>query len=116
MTVRAWTILLGALVLVACQSESPSAPSGGESITGSERFGWEQPAADAAELATFRYAIYVDDARSEATGVSCAAAPSPRIVLMGRGRGDRRRAAGRRCWAAAGTSRPRWPGRSTGPP
>jgi hypothetical protein len=74
MTVRALTLLTGALVLTACRSESPSAPSGGETISGSERFGWDQPAADAAELATFRYAIYVDDARSEAAGVSCAAA------------------------------------------
>ena len=72
MTVRAWTIVTGALVVSACGGGAPSAPSGGETIGGSERFGWEQPAADAAELATFRYAIYVDDARNEATGVSCA--------------------------------------------
>ena len=72
MTVRAWTIVIGALVVSACGGGSPSPPSGGDTITGGERFGWEQPAADAAELATFRYALYVDDVRSEATGVSCA--------------------------------------------
>lgn len=46
-----------------------------ERIIGTERFGWDQHAADAAELATFRYAIYVDGARSELTGVSCASVP-----------------------------------------
>ena len=51
---------------------SPSPPSGGvETITGRERLGWDQPAADAAELATFRYAIYVDGARSEIADTSC---------------------------------------------
>ena len=71
MTARGWTVLI-ALVATACGGGSPPAPSGGETISGSERFGWEQPAPDAAELATFRYAIYVDDVRTEATGVSCA--------------------------------------------
>jgi hypothetical protein len=45
-------------------------------ISGSERFGWDQPAADAGELATFRYAMYVDEVRSEAADVSCDASPS----------------------------------------
>jgi glucose/arabinose dehydrogenase len=49
-------------------------PGGGETISGSERVGWNQSAADAAELATFRYAIYVDGARSEIADVSCSAA------------------------------------------
>jgi len=73
MAVRAW-LLICAVLLTACRGDSPPAPTGGDTITGTERFGWEQPAADAAELATFRYAIYVDDARNEATGVSCAQA------------------------------------------
>jgi hypothetical protein len=47
-----------------------------ETITGGERFGWDQPAADAGELAAFRYAVYVDDARSEAADVACTPAPS----------------------------------------
>ena len=75
MAVRAWPILIGALVVAACRADPPPPPSGGETISGTERFGWEQPAADAAELATFRYAIYVDDVRGEATGVACASAP-----------------------------------------
>ena len=40
-------------------------------ITGTERLGWDQRAADAVELGTFRYAIYVDGVRSELTDVSC---------------------------------------------
>jgi len=42
-----------------------------ERISGLERFGWEQPATDTGELASFRYAMYVDNTRSEATDVSC---------------------------------------------
>src|SRR5262249_9679570 len=50
------------------------APRDGDAITGAERLGWDQAAADAGELASFRYALYVDDVRSEAAGVSCAPA------------------------------------------
>ncbi len=72
-------ILLGAAALgAACQSDTPPqtpAPGGntGETITGRERIGWDQSAANAAELASFRYAIYVDGSRREMTGVTCAA-------------------------------------------
>ena len=52
-------------------AEPRRAPGGGESITGRERIGWDQQAADAVELATFRYAIYVDSVRSELAEVSC---------------------------------------------
>jgi hypothetical protein len=60
-------------VFAACGG-SPSTPNSGDTITGAERFGWDQPAADAAELASFRYALYVDDLRSEAADVTCAPA------------------------------------------
>jgi len=64
------------LLAIACAGTSAPPSSGdGEPITGSERFGWDQPAADAAELATFRYAVYLDQTRSEATGVSCSPVP-----------------------------------------
>ena len=43
----------------------------GERISGNERLGWNQAAADAGELATFRYAAYVDGNRVELTDVSC---------------------------------------------
>jgi hypothetical protein len=59
------------LALAGCGGGAPPPPNSSESITGAERFGWDQPAADAAELATFKYALYVDDVRSEATDVSC---------------------------------------------
>jgi glucose/arabinose dehydrogenase len=73
-------LLLLLLALAAgCESNtppptpSPGPDPGGETITGRERIGWDQSAANPAELATFRYAIYVDGARSELGGVTCAA-------------------------------------------
>lgn len=51
---------------------SPS-PGAGEPITGRERLGWTQRAQDAAELATFDYAIYVDGARQVLAGETCSA-------------------------------------------
>jgi len=46
-------------------------PATGERISGNERLGWNQAAADATELATFRYAAYVDGNRVELADVSC---------------------------------------------
>jgi len=74
---------LAVLVLVsACGGSktppSPTTPVGnGETITGRERIGWNQPAADTAQLATFGWAVYVDDFRSLAAEVSCSGAPTP---------------------------------------
>ena len=74
---RLW-ILIGPVVLVACDTATPpvppivDSPTANETITGTERVGWDQRATDAVELATIRYAIYVDGARSELAGVSCA--------------------------------------------
>lgn len=78
-------LLLALLLAAGCENggsnpPSPTPPSpgpGGESITGRERLGWDQQAASAAQLATFRYAIYVDGARSEMTGVACDSTPGP---------------------------------------
>jgi glucose/arabinose dehydrogenase len=50
-------------------------PSAGETINGTERLGWTQRA-DAAELSSVRYAIYVDGTRSELAGASCDATAS----------------------------------------
>ena len=68
--------------MISCGSSNPSSPSvdtpgAVQTINGTERLGWDQPAADAVELATFGYAVYLDGARTEATGVSCEAAPGP---------------------------------------
>ena len=71
------TIVLAALfaAAAACEKKSPPTPSPGpggvETIRGTERIGWDQGAADTVELATFRYAIYVDGARQEMAEVSC---------------------------------------------
>jgi hypothetical protein len=70
MMARTRALVFTSVVVAACGG-APTTPSGAETITGSERFGWDQPAADAGELASFRYAMYVDDARSEAADVSC---------------------------------------------
>jgi glucose/arabinose dehydrogenase len=78
---RGFWILI-TLFAAACGSSTPASPSTGggggvESITGKERIGWDQPAADAVELATLGYAIYVDDSRNEVTDASCASAAGP---------------------------------------
>lgn len=74
---RGGTCLVVALLIAAgCEKKNPPptpSPNGNgvESIRGTERLGWDQRAFDTAELATFRYAIYVDGNRSEAADVNC---------------------------------------------
>ncbi len=69
--------LWAALALGACGSNSPSPPGSsdpgntGERITGNERLGWGQAAADAGELASFGYVAYVDNNRVPLNGVNC---------------------------------------------
>ena len=66
-----------AAVLSGCGGSSPSGgTTDAQVLTGGERFGWDQSAEDTAELATFRYALYVDDVRSVPPDASCASAPS----------------------------------------
>lgn len=52
------------------RSDRPSDSAG--VVTGSARIGWDQPAADAEELATLRFVMYVDGTRNELTGATCA--------------------------------------------
>jgi glucose/arabinose dehydrogenase len=71
---RSWVLIT--IFAAACGSSTPAPPatggSGGtESITGRERIGWDQPAANAADLADLRYAVYVDDVRNEMPRASC---------------------------------------------
>ncbi len=46
-------------------------PAGVETITGTERLGWEQRAADAAELAQINYVLYIDGVRTPLPGTTC---------------------------------------------
>jgi glucose/arabinose dehydrogenase len=67
--------------IAACNRKTAPAPPSTETpaaerITGSERLGWDQRATDSAELATIRYAIYVDGTRSDLADVTCAATPA----------------------------------------
>jgi glucose/arabinose dehydrogenase len=73
--IRYLAALAVCLVMAACKP-SPNTPSSGvEQINGSERIGWAQRAATYAELATFRYNIYVDGTAAEMQGVSCGNTP-----------------------------------------
>lgn len=79
----ALSVLLASLTIASCGESNrttppPSTlPPGDATITGNERVGWDQRASDNAELATFRYAIFVDGTRSELSGVSCDAEQAP---------------------------------------
>jgi len=70
-------VVLGSLMMASCGDSNtttpppPTVPPGGTTITGNERLGWDQHASDNSELATYRYAIFVDGTRSELSGVSC---------------------------------------------
>jgi glucose/arabinose dehydrogenase len=73
-----WTVvILVSFCTVACDKKSDAPDTPGvtlgqpEIVTGSERIGWTQTASDRAELDTFRYAIYLNDVRSELAGASC---------------------------------------------
>jgi len=65
---------------MACGKSEPTPPTETPpptvTVTGTERLGWMQEAADARELSTFRYAIYLDGLRTELTGVSCQPSPT----------------------------------------
>ena len=73
---RRLAILLVSVILASCGgSDGPPSsqpPPGGGGISGTERLEWDQPAADATELAAFRYILYIDGAGTELTSVTCA--------------------------------------------
>jgi glucose/arabinose dehydrogenase len=78
---RTLAAILVLLVATGCDKKPPTPPSpnpgaGSETITGRERIGWDQQADDTAELATFRFAIFVDGTRSEINAVSCGTSAS----------------------------------------
>src|SRR5207247_7429339 len=78
---RITRIIICCVGMAACGSRTPAPPSTepppvGERIIGTERLGWDERAADTAELATIRYAIYVDGVRSDLADVTCAPTPA----------------------------------------
>jgi glucose/arabinose dehydrogenase len=85
----AWIFCIAvALLAPACGGDSspPAAPSTGSpapspsptpiTVTGTEKVGWDQIAANATQLARYRYLGYVDDVSSVLANVVCAAAAS----------------------------------------
>jgi len=75
--VRRLLIAIATSAVAACGSGAPAPPlvnppPATQTVNGSERIGWDQPSADAVDLVTIRYAIYVDGTRTEAAGVECA--------------------------------------------
>jgi glucose/arabinose dehydrogenase len=72
-------IVVCCLAALACGKSSPSPPvvtppAGTETINGTERIGWEQRAADTAELALISYVLYVDGTRTPLTAAACGTA------------------------------------------
>ena len=73
---RALPALLACAIASGCGEKDPPAPdpdnpSGDIQISGNERIGWSQQAADVVELALFEYVVYVDGTRTALAGVNC---------------------------------------------
>ena len=70
-------IVLAFVLLIASAAcgQSGSTADEGQVLTGNERFGWDQKAADRAELSKLRYAMYVDGNRIEISEVRCSDTP-----------------------------------------
>jgi glucose/arabinose dehydrogenase len=77
---RLLTIVVCCVGAAACskppQRPIVTPPGGSETITGSERIGWDQRAGDAVELAAISYVIYVDGNRVSLADVTCSSSPS----------------------------------------
>lgn len=74
--------LLACISVAACGEKEPPAPSPGNpvdgvQVSGSERLGWSQQAADAVELGQLQYAVYIDNARLTLAGVTCSSTSGP---------------------------------------
>jgi glucose/arabinose dehydrogenase len=65
-------VVLSACVALSACSKPPDTGGDVVQISGSERIGWDQQAADASELAGFRYHLWVDGTSNDVTGASCA--------------------------------------------
>jgi glucose/arabinose dehydrogenase len=58
------------------ETPDPGIPTGDVRVSPGDRLGWTQQAVDAAEIATFQFALYVDGTRTTLASVSCTRAPS----------------------------------------
>ena len=58
------------------EDPDPGNPSGDVRVSLGDRLGWTQQAADATELASFQFALYVDGSRTTLAGVNCTRAAS----------------------------------------
>src|SRR5688572_18782109 len=58
------------------ETPDPGSPTGEVRVASGDRLGWTQQAADATELASYQYALFVDGTRTVLTGVACASAGS----------------------------------------
>src|SRR5262245_1762402 len=74
--------IVSAMTLSACggtDNPPPSSPppsGGGDTITGRERVAWTQTIGNPADIALYRYALYVDGTRRALEGETCAATSS----------------------------------------
>jgi glucose/arabinose dehydrogenase len=73
-----------AVLVAACSSATPPpahSPDSGtaEAVSGRERMGWDQQADNAAQLARFRFAAYVDGTRRDLSDVNCAPTAEPQV-------------------------------------
>ncbi len=80
---RSALIALACISVAACDKKSPETPdpgpgdpSGDTPVSPGDRLGWSQQAADATEVASFQFALYVDGNRMALSGVSCTRAAS----------------------------------------
>ncbi len=70
--VAALTVMLSSCGRGETPSPASANPSGtGDRISGNERLGWTQAAADARQLVRLRFAAYVDSNRVELADVTC---------------------------------------------
>ena len=64
-------LLVGVCTVLAACGGNNNNNGGVIQINGTERIGWDQPAADTSELSTLRYRIWVDGVSNDASDASC---------------------------------------------
>lgn len=83
MRVMTGRLLLAILVSVCCAAcdkkdpetpdpGGPGIPTGDVQVRPGDRLGWTQPAADAADISSIQFALYIDGTRTPLSGVTCA--------------------------------------------